>query len=139
MTKCFFLSHGLWISDCIIFKLPHIDQRPEIDQKCNSRLQDTHPCRSMMSRRAWLECTCFTITASGHHIGVMCSVSIPRHGDTLECPLSSILVVPGPGCAALPLSAEITAGAPAGHIQCNLSILSRLSVDIDTRTREFST
>ena len=135
----YFLSHGLWISDCIIFKLPHIDQRPEIDQKCNSRLQDTHPCRYMMSRRAWLEFTCLTITASRHHIGIMSCVSVTRHGDTPECPLSSILVVPGPGCAALPLSAEIAAGAPAGHIQCNLSILSRLSVDIDTRTREFST
>ena len=130
----YFLSHGLWISDYIIFKLPHIDQRPEIDQKCNSRLQDTHPCRSMMSRRAWLECTCSTVTASGHHIGVMCSVSITHHGDTLAGIRASLLSGPGPVAAAVPLSAELTAGCPAHHLLCYLYILMVLSVNSNIGT-----
>ena len=77
--------------------------------------------------------------ASRHHSSARSCVSITRHGDTLEGPKASILVVPGPGCAALPLSAELTAGSPAKYVLRPRFILSRFSLDIDTRTWEFST
>ena len=85
------------------------------------------------------ECTCVTILASRHHtircmICVMKCVSISCHGDTFEGPRASILVVPGPGFATLPSSAEVTAGAPTCNIFCSRGILLICSVDIDTGT-----
>ena len=84
------------------------------------------------------ECTSFTTFTTGHHIGVMNCVSITRHGDTPEGKLASILMVPGPGpcCTTLPLSTELTAGAPGCYVLRPHFILSRLSVDKGTRTWE---
>ena len=95
---------------------------------CNQMYFFFHPTCGCRSSSSFLS----TVSVTGHTVGVIRCSSIPCQGVTHKGILSSLLMVPGPGCAVLPLSAELTAGAPASHIFCSFLILTVFSVNIYT-------